>query len=69
MLKELTCRKGKLPLANWTSVAKGQGNNSQNDRHDISNTPFPRGDQDAERNSVMMASISRSQTYPPILPH
>ena len=37
----LTCRKGKFPLANGTSVAKGQGNNSQNDAHDISNNPFP----------------------------
>ena len=38
MPKVLTCRKGKFPLANWTSVAKGQGHNSQNDRHYISST-------------------------------
>ena len=50
-------------------MAKGQGNNSQNDGHDISNNPFPRGDPDAERNSIMMASINRSQTYQPIFSH
>ena len=71
MPKVLTCRKGKFPLANWTSVAKGQGNNApkeiQDDRHDISNTLFPRRDLDTERDPVVMASIYRSQTYPPIL--
>ena len=53
MLKVLTREKGRYPLANWTSIVKGQGNNlpkeTQNDRHDISNIPFPRGDPDAER--------------------
>ena len=53
-----------------TSVIKGQGNNPpkeiQIDRHDISNTPFPRGDPDAERDSAMMASINRLQTHPPV---
>ena len=33
MPKVLTCRKGKFLFANWTSVAKGQGHNSQNDGH------------------------------------
>ena len=64
----LTCRKGKFPLANWTSLAKGQGNNSQNDGHDITNIPFPKGDPDVERNSVARAPINRSQNYPAILP-
>ena len=30
--------------------------------------PFPKGDSDAERDSVMMTSINRSQTYPLMLP-
>ena len=68
----MTCRKGKFPLANWTSIAKGQGNNPpreiQDDRHDISYTPFTRRDLDAETDSVVMASINKSQTYPPISP-
>ena len=29
---------------------------------------FQEGDPDAERDSVMMASINRLQTYPPVLP-
>ena len=73
MPKVLTSGKGKYPLANWTSVIKGQGNNPpkeiKNDRHDISDTPFPRGDPDAKRDSVMMASTNRLQTYPSVLPH
>ena len=62
----MTCKKGKFPLVNLTSVAKGQGSNSQNDGHDITNTPFPRRDPDAERNSTARAPINRSQTYPVI---
>ena len=72
MPKVLTSRKGKYPLAKWTSVAKGQGNNqpkeTQKDRHDLSNIPVQEGDPDAERGSVMMLSINRSQTYSPVLP-
>ena len=53
MPKVLTHRKGKFPLVNWTSVANGQENDPpkeiQDDRHDISNIPFPRIDTDAER--------------------
>ena len=55
------CGKGKFPLVNWTSVAKGQGHNSQNDGHEISST-------NAERNSAVMAPINRLQTYPAELP-
>ena len=70
--KVLSCRKGKFPLANWTSVDKGQGHNPpneiQDDGHDISNNPFPRRDLDTEMDPVVMASINRSQAYPPILP-
>ena len=68
MPKVVTCRKGKCPLANWTSVAKRQGNNSGNDGHDISSTSIPRRDTHAERNSTEMAPINRSQTYPAVLP-
>ena len=68
MPKVLTCRKGKFPLENWTSVAKGQGHNSQNDRHDVASISFPRRDPNAERNSAVMAPINRSQTYPAVLP-
>ena len=68
----MTSGKGKYSLANWTSVIKGQGNNPpeeiQNDGHDLSNIPFQEGDQDAERDSGMMASINRSQMYPIVLP-
>ena len=71
MPKVLTSRNGEYPLANWTSVVKGQGNNLpkeiQNDGHDLSNIPFQEGDPDAKGESVMMAYINRSQTYPPIL--
>ena len=72
MPKVLTSGISKYPLANWTSVIKVQGNNppkdKQNDGHDSSNIPFQEGDPDAERDLVMMASINRSQTYPPVLP-
>ena len=72
MPKVFTGRIRKYPLANWTSVIKGQENNphkdKKNDGHDSSNIPFQEGNPDAERNSVMMASINRSQTYPPVLP-
>ena len=68
MPKVLTCRKGKFPLANWTSVAKGQGHKSQNDGQDISSTSFPRRDPNEERSSAVMAPINRSQTYPAVLP-
>ena len=55
MPKVLTGRIRKYPLANWTSVIKGQGNNlpkdKQNDRHDSSNMPFKEGDPDAARDS------------------
>ena len=72
--KVLTSGKEKYPLANWIGVVKGQGNNPpkeiQNDGHDISNIPFPRGGPYAERDWVMMASINTLQTYPPVLsPH
>ena len=71
MPKVLTSRKGKYPLANWTSVVIGQENNPpkevQNDSHDLSNLQFQEGDPDAERDSVMMISINISQTYPPVL--
>ena len=64
-------RKG-YPLANWTSVIKGQGNHPPkeilNDGHYIPNTPFPRGDPDAERGSALMAPMNGSQTCPPVLP-
>ena len=64
MLKILTSRKGKYPLANWTSVVNGQGNNPpkeiQNDGHDLFNISFQEGDPDDERHSVIMASINRS---------
>ena len=50
MPKVVTCGKGKFPLANLTSGAKGQGHNSQNDIHDISSTSFPRRDPNAEGN-------------------
>ena len=67
----MTSGKEKYPLANWTSVLKGQGNNQpneiQNERLDLSNIPFQEGDPDAERDSVMIASINRSQTYSPVL--
>ena len=68
MPKVLTCGKGKFPLANWTSVAKEQGHNSQNDGHDIPSTSFTRRDPNVERNSTVMAPINRSQTYPTVLP-
>ena len=72
MPKVLTSRIRKYPLANWSSVIEGQRNSlpkeKQNDGHDISNIPLQEGDPDAERDSVMMASINRSQTYPPVLP-
>ena len=68
MPKVLTCGKGKFPLANWTNVAKGQGHSSQHDGHDISNTTSPRQDPHAERNSMVMAPINRTQTYPAVLP-
>ena len=68
MLKLLTCRKGKFPLANWTSVAKGQGHNSQNNGQDIPSYSFQRRDPQAERNSIVMAPINSSQTYPAVLP-
>ena len=74
MPKVLTSRKGKCPLANWSSVVKGQGNNPpkeiQNDGHDLSDIPFQEGDPDPERYLVKMASIKRSQMYPLVLcPH
>ena len=51
MPNALTSKKGKYPLANWTSVIKGQRNNppkeKQNDGHDSSNIPFQEGDPDA----------------------
>ena len=68
MPKVLTCRKGKFPLANWTSVAKGQGHNSHNDGHDIPSTSSQRKDPNAERNSAVIAPINRPQTYPAVLP-
>ena len=68
MPKVLTCRKGKFPLANWTSVAKGEGHNGQNDGHDISSTSFPIRDPNTERKSTVMTPINRSQTYPAINP-
>ena len=67
MAKVLTCRKGKLLLANWTGVAKGQGHNSQNDEQDISSTSFPRKDPHAERNSAVISPVNRSQTYTAVL--
>ena len=64
MPKLLTGEIRKYPLANQTSVIKGQGNNppkyKQNNLHNSSNIPFQEGDQDAERDSVMMASTNRS---------
>ena len=65
--KVFTCGKGKFPLENWTSVSKGQGHNSQNDGHDISNTSFQIRDPNAERSSAVMAPINKSKTYPAIL--
>ena len=57
----LTCGRGKSPLANLTSVAKGHRNN---DGHGISDAPPSINNQDMERNSSVMAPIKRQQTYP-----
>ena len=65
MPKVLTCAKGKFPLANWTSVAKGQRNN---DGHDIPQAPPSINNHDTERNSSVMAPINRQQIYLTVLP-
>ena len=61
--KVLTCGKarGKFPLANWTSVAKGHRNN---DGHDISEAPPSINNQDMERKSSVMTPIKRQQMHP-----
>ena len=62
--KILTCGRGrgKFPLANWTSVTKGHG---QNNGHDISEAPplLNTHDLNAERNPAVIVPTDRVQTY------
>ena len=62
--KVLICGRGrgKFPLANWTSVAKGHGCSN---RHDISDAALSLNNQDpnTERNSTVIVPIDRVQTY------
>ena len=63
-LKVLTCGRGrgKFPLANWTSVAKGHGH-GLNRRYDIPKAQPVHQEPTVERNIAIVAPKDRVQTY------